>query len=169
MSGDTWHHSCWMSIMSAFRVVGKVSTACSQAILMVRIFDSKAFHVPSLMSGTLHLHVYSRLLSVLVCLSLSLFLSLSLSLSFYIYICDHRLQQQVWGYACDPGFATNLSLVLKSSPNRFEHRERNLVLQASEWLSYIFQMIPLWFSLVCYVFHCFPMYSCVYLWLLSVL
>ena len=117
------------------------------------------------MSGTLHLHVCSRLLSVLVCLSL--FLSLSL----YIYICDHRLQQHVWGYACDLAFATNLRLVLKSSPNRFEHRERNLVLQASLWLSYILQMIPLWFSLVCYVFHCFqcspthcfPMYSFVFL------
>ena len=53
--------------------------------------ESGAFYVPSLMSGTLHLHVYSRLLSVLVCLSLSFFLALSL----YIYVitdCSSRCE-----------------------------------------------------------------------------
>ena len=125
VSGDTWHHSCWMSIPAAFRVVGQMFTTCLHTFSMVsNLLILKRF---TYRVGCQAPCIYMFIHDSCRCLFVSLFLSLSL----YIYICDHRLQQHVWGYACDLAFATNLRLVLKSSPNRFEHRERNLVLQVS--------------------------------------
>ena len=71
-------------------------------------------------------------------------------------------------------FATNWRLVLKSSPNRFEHRERNLVLQASSWLSHFcpndsrmvflgMPCIPLFSDVLLWFSRGFPMYSIVFL------
>ena len=136
-----------MSILSAFRVVGKKFTAFVRAFVMVGNMLIKTFCVPSLMSGT------SQFTFIRDCCR-CFFVSLSL---YVIAACSSRCEGtlNLFKQLCDSSgnlaFATSLRLVLGSSRNHFEHREHNLVLRV--------QMVPLpyCFSCVFHVFHCFLM------------